>query len=160
MRLGARYGAAFGLAVAAFLSATPTEKSFDKTLSKEQKTLHALNRLTFGPNPEDVKIIGAMGLDKWIDTQLHPERITENPLLGGYLGTLTTLNLSPREAVENFAPGAGKQMGPQAPARELNEAKIYRAIYSERQLEEQLVDFWFNHFNVNIAKGADRLLTP
>src|SRR6202008_4009853 len=31
---------------------------------------------------------------------------------------------------------------------DLIEAKLYRAIYSNRQLEEQMVDFWFNHFNV------------
>jgi uncharacterized protein (DUF1800 family) len=44
-------------------------------------------------------------------------------------------------------------------ARELTEAKLLRSIYSERQLNELLADFWFNHFNVNIAKGADRMLT-
>jgi len=44
-------------------------------------------------------------------------------------------------------------------AYDLNEAKLYRAIYSNRQLEEQMVDFWFNHFNVYMDKGADRILT-
>jgi len=42
---------------------------------------------------------------------------------------------------------------------DLNEAKLYRAIYSNRQLEEQMADFWFNHFNVYMDKGADRILT-
>ncbi len=42
---------------------------------------------------------------------------------------------------------------------DLNEAKLYRAIYSNRQLEEQMADFWFNHFNVYLDKGADRILT-
>jgi uncharacterized protein (DUF1800 family) len=42
---------------------------------------------------------------------------------------------------------------------DLNEAKLYRAIYSHRQLEEQMADFWFNHFNVYMDKGADRILT-
>jgi uncharacterized protein (DUF1800 family) len=40
----------------------------------------------------------------------------------------------------------------------LSLAKLTRAIYSERQLEEQLTDFWFNHFNVFAAKGEDRYL--
>ena len=40
---------------------------------------------------------------------------------------------------------------------ELNAQKILRAVYSERQLQEVLVDFWFNHFNVFVGKGADRL---
>ncbi len=38
------------------------------------------------------------------------------------------------------------------------EAKLLRAIYSNRQLEEVLTDFWYNHFNVFLDKGADRYL--
>ncbi len=41
---------------------------------------------------------------------------------------------------------------------ELQSAKILRAVYSDRQLEEVLTDFWFNHFNIFIGKGADRYL--
>jgi uncharacterized protein (DUF1800 family) len=43
-------------------------------------------------------------------------------------------------------------------ADELIQAKMLRAIYSERQLEEVMTDFWFNHFNVFVGKGADRVL--
>jgi uncharacterized protein (DUF1800 family) len=41
---------------------------------------------------------------------------------------------------------------------DLNEGKFYRAIYSNRQLQEELVDFWYNHFNVFLDKGADRMM--
>src|SRR5947208_2011704 len=41
---------------------------------------------------------------------------------------------------------------------ELSEQKLLRAIYSERQLQEVLTDFWFNHFNVDARKGRDRFL--
>ena len=41
---------------------------------------------------------------------------------------------------------------------ELSEQKLLRAAYSERQLQEVLVDFWFNHFNVDARKGAARFL--
>jgi len=41
---------------------------------------------------------------------------------------------------------------------ELMQAKLLRAIYSERQLDEVMTDFWFNHFNVFINKGSDRFL--
>ena len=41
---------------------------------------------------------------------------------------------------------------------ELAQAKLLRAIYSERQLEEVMTDFWFNHFNVFVGKGPDRVL--
>lgn len=43
---------------------------------------------------------------------------------------------------------------------DLSEGKLLRAIYSTRQLQELLVDFWFNHFNVFQGKGADRYLIP
>ena len=42
--------------------------------------------------------------------------------------------------------------------QELQQAKILRAVYSERQLQEVMTDFWFNHFNVFANKGADRVL--
>jgi len=41
---------------------------------------------------------------------------------------------------------------------ELFQSKLLRATYSERQLQEVMTDFWFNHFNVYIGKGADRYL--
>ncbi len=41
---------------------------------------------------------------------------------------------------------------------EVQSAKLLRAVYSDRQLEEVLADFWFNHFNVFIGKGADHYL--
>ncbi len=41
---------------------------------------------------------------------------------------------------------------------ELVQSKLLRATYSERQLQEVMTDFWFNHFNVFIGKGADRYL--
>src|SRR3989449_10348818 len=47
---------------------------------------------------------------------------------------------------------------PQRIIAELAMAKLTRAIYSERQLNELMVDFWFNHFNVFAAKGADKWL--
>jgi uncharacterized protein (DUF1800 family) len=55
-----------------------------------------------------------------------------------------------------------KEMGykpPQMVAIELQQSKILRAVYSERQLQEVMSDFWFNHFNVFLNKGADRVLT-
>ena len=53
--------------------------------------------------------------------------------------------------------------GLQQPARiiaELQASRILRAVYSERQLQEVMVDFWPDHFNVFAGKGADRWLLP
>jgi uncharacterized protein (DUF1800 family) len=91
-------------------------------------------------------------------------------------------NMAPDELAEILLPGAknlGKQNGAASPAgnptgnalsnfeqlqtpqrviAELAMAKMDRAVYSEKQLYEQMVDFWFNHFNVFAGKGADRWL--
>jgi uncharacterized protein (DUF1800 family) len=172
---------AAAVALVGALAAATENKSFEKKLFGDEKIQHALSRLTFGARQSDLEAVKAMGLDSWIDAQLHPERLAENPALLDRLGRLTTLNVSARELAEKYQPPLaevlqavqgnqqakarakaqlkGKQNGPQVPIRELTEAKLYRAIYSEHQLEEQLVDFWFNHFNVSVTKGADRLLT-
>jgi uncharacterized protein (DUF1800 family) len=54
-----------------------------------------------------------------------------------------------------------EEHGLQLPARisaDLQASRILRAVYSERQLQEVMVDFWTNHFNVFAGKGADRWL--
>jgi uncharacterized protein (DUF1800 family) len=48
--------------------------------------------------------------------------------------------------------------GPQRIQAELDLATMDRAIYSNRQLYEVMSNFWANHFNVNVNKGADRWL--
>ena len=62
-----------------------------------------------------------------------------------------------RQAVADFYRENGLQM-PQRVTAELQASRILRAVYSERQLQESLVDFWTNHFNVYAPKGADRWL--
>ena len=49
-------------------------------MDEQKRALHALNRLTFGPRPGDVDRVTAMGVDKWIDQQLHPEKIDDRAL--------------------------------------------------------------------------------
>jgi uncharacterized protein (DUF1800 family) len=64
--------------------------------------------------------------------------------------------MSPRDRETFVAMGGDASQGP---VDELIEAKVLRAIYSERQLYEVMVDFWFNHFNVFVGKGADAFET-
>ena len=235
---------------------------FSVPLSNHQKIAHALNRLTFGPRPDDFAQVKKLGLKKWIDIQLHPDRIAENPILETKLAPLDTLRMTPLELPWRYPPpqlikamvdgkipypkdpetrmmidravqrlknkqgkdgderptleNAGltgdqqralrrgtpheklkvfddlldeqkdevleampqgsriglfsvappdlrrriqKAGGPQfVITQDLMEAKLLRAIYSNRQLEEVLTDFWYNHFNVFLDKGADRYL--
>jgi hypothetical protein len=59
----------------------PDYSAFRHKLSSDDQILHALDRLTFGPRKGDVEAVRKMGLKKWMELQLHPERIPENPEL-------------------------------------------------------------------------------
>jgi len=272
------------------------DKPAGTTLDAQKRAVHALNRLAFGPRPGDVERVTQMGVDKWIDLQLRPEKIDDSAL-ESRLAPFRTLRMGTKEIVENFPPqqlikqiadgkaelprdptkravyeaqlqryevkqerkdrdsekdeaaksGAGDNSGcrdgacpvsadaskladaeqtqrreerrrarieeqelldlppsermkeilnmspedrrilattkgpqtdtllegmtpqqketvmalnnpEQVVVNELTEAKLLRAIDSERQLDEVMTDFWFNHFNVFINKGADRYL--
>ena len=204
-------------------------------LTEDQAILQALNRLGFGPRPGDLERVKEMGLQKWIDRQLHPESIDDSALQAR-LDRFPTLKMTSAELLDQFPQpqvaarregvsadeyrkeqqarmrdakqavsdqedevsgqlrelaqtnpgsgnmdseanpgksiGAGKGQGgfgnpmfnfadihtPQRIVAELSMAKVTRAVYSERQLNEEMVDFWYNHFNVFAAKGADRWL--
>jgi uncharacterized protein (DUF1800 family) len=243
------------------------------SLTEEQRALHALNRLTFGPRPGDLQKVMDMDVNDWIEQQLHPEEISDS-VLDGKLGQFRTLRMSTRDLVQTFpnnnlikaaiegkiplpadpvkrsiyevqisilaerqkqdqlardgkAPDADtrarldkqnrddattkaddilalpkeKRMdailamppderrlfvtnirGPQRDRlladfppdqheyflamngpvgvviNELQQAKLLRALYSERQLQEVMTDFWFNHFNIYLNKDADQYL--
>jgi uncharacterized protein (DUF1800 family) len=245
-------------------------------MTPDQKELHALNRLTFGARSGDIEQIKQAGLDHWIDAQLHPETIAENPVLEAKLAPLDSLRMSTAEMLQTYpsqqmvkamidgrmplpadpTARAGvkiamaryeqKKAGdapqsldmapkPQEPAefrnalaamplteeqkttlakggpedrvavlqtlppdrllailealpngmrarlalaappdlrrkiqvlttpmqtvnRDLTEGKLLRDVYSNRQLEQVLTDFWYNHFNVYLDKGSDRSL--
>ena len=143
-------------------------------LSEEQKILHVLNRLGYGPRPGDVERVGAMGLAAYLQQQLYPEAIPDREV-AQKLKSLATLSMTPAELMKEFPQPDPKlrqkiangelsraemmEMFPpeKRPIRiigELQSAKLIRAIESERQLEEVMVDFWFNHFNVFAGKGA------
>ncbi len=71
------------------------------TLTQQQRVLQALNRLTFGPRPGDVAAVESMGLNKWIDEQLHPETIDDSAL-EARLAAYPAMQLSLRDLVEYF----------------------------------------------------------
>src|ERR1035438_2333010 len=86
-------------------------RQFQKQLARDQKILQALNRLTYGPRPGDVREVQSMGLKKWIERQLHPDDIAENPVLIEKLKTLDTLEMSGSELVRNYpTPAMVRQM--------------------------------------------------
>jgi uncharacterized protein (DUF1800 family) len=139
-------------------------------LAPEQQAVHVLNRLAYGPRPGDVERVTQMGVQNWIDQQLHPESIPLPPELAERLRTLDTANRSAGDSVAEFVQlrrqvreeddGARQQrrLAQARVAREAAEARLLRAVDSPRQLEEVMVDFWYNHFNVFSGKGVDRAL--
>ena len=72
-------------------------------MDEQKQVVHALNRLTFGPRPGDVERVMAIGVDKWIDQQLHPDKIDDSAL-DARLSQFRTLRMDTREIVENFPP--------------------------------------------------------
>jgi len=138
--------------------------------------LHVLQRLTYGPRPGDVARVKTIGLAAWLERQLDPGRL-DDAAVEGALSALPTLTMSiadlqreyPRPDAETQRKLASGDMSPRQmreqypperrPARivaELQAARMLRAVASERQLQEVMVDFWFNHFNVFAAKGEVR----
>lgn len=149
---------------------------------------HVLNRLGFGPAPGDFERVRTIGLDAYIDRQLHPERLQDSGM-AARLARLRTVTKSTRELADSYflpaqmarrlrqqrragdpamtPPDARSPAAPQPDQEairaerqvlvELSEQKILRAAYSERQLQEVMVDFWFNHFNVFAGKGQTRM---
>jgi uncharacterized protein (DUF1800 family) len=147
--------------------------------SDDAAIVHVLSRTGFGPRPGDIEKVRSTGIQRYLDQQLHPERIADLGMTARLAG-LTTLDLSSRQIAEQFEiPQLRARQQKKAAANnadaepkptpeemqrantvilELGEQKLLRAVYSERQLQEVLTDFWFNHFNVDSRKGADRFL--
>src|SRR3989454_2967382 len=226
------------------LGAEQKQKLQAARLTEEQRILHVLNRLGFGARPGDIERVKAMGIENYINQQLHPESIADTLAEAKIKDRdLSTLSMTTAELYEKFpqpgqllrklqqqgalpgdlaaardnrvkgganaAPNAGdtkkngeaitpeampgeaarnavgnnpappnaspldnekyreaireyyQKNGLQPPQRitaDLQASRILRAVYSERQLNEVMVDFWTNHFNVFMNKGADRWL--
>lgn len=213
------------------------QKARTNRLSDEQRILHVLNRLGFGARPGDLERVKTIGIERYIEQQLNPGKISD-ALAETKVRDLPTLSMSTAQLYEKYPqpgqlirqlqrrgelpdnlaaarqtkskapetqsmgqPVSGELITPDAmppkgnepndikdssgvasknndeyrrvirdyylqngllqPQRitaELQASRILRAVYSERQLQEVLVDFWTNHFNVFAGKGADRWL--
>src|SRR5665213_2793763 len=73
--------------------AAPRAAAAAPRMPPDRKVLHALNRLTFGARPGDVEEVNRTGLDQWIERQLHPRSIPEDPGLEARLAPLDTLRM-------------------------------------------------------------------
>ena len=153
----------FGMLSGAFPAAA-AERVSDK------QAIQILDRLGFGPTAADVAHVKAVGIDRYIAEQLDPASIAENPELTARLDAFGTLKLSPVQLfveygplrpVNGVKPSPDEQKARRQRARiilqQAQDARVLRALDSRRQLQEVMVDFWFNHFNVFAGKGLDHL---
>jgi uncharacterized protein (DUF1800 family) len=208
-------------AIAALLALAPSAMAQKAPAPDRNEIIHVLNRITFGPRPGDVEMVQKMGLNNYIQQQLHPETIDDSavdqalaqlPLMQMSAEQLAALYVDEKKmAKEKKAETGGKKakgepVAPMAttstdttamastapaatPAPELNangkikkhaaklanagpkadewrsdaaieqleQAKLIRAVDSNRQLQEVLADFWNNHFNVDVKKKECRI---
>jgi uncharacterized protein (DUF1800 family) len=147
------------------------------------EALHVLDRFAFGPAPGDLERVTRMGAGAWVAEQLQPGRLALPTWLSDQLATLRTPGRTQRELVQGYRdaqrearlvkktetaapdgtqppdPAAGERRRQAAAiAYEAGAERLLQALASPRQLQEVLVDFWFNHFNVFQGKGLDRVL--
>ncbi len=102
-----------------------------------------LNRAAFGPVPGQVAEVEASGLSTFLDAQLKPGG-DENPALMIALQGIMPLRMDATEL---------RDEPEHEVLRGLQQAAILRAVYGRWQLQERLVDFWSNHFNIYGRKG-------
>src|SRR5439155_447929 len=150
-------------------------------LTPRDSAFHALNRLAYGARPGEADSVAKVGVMRWIEQQLDADHIPDSrlaarerefkildydraDLAGRYRDAVQERQRLQREAA---ATGDSSRMRGARPMQEfrelggeLQQLAIVRAAISERQLHEVMVDFWTNHFNVFVGKGADRFLLP
>ena len=140
----------------------------------QSESRHILERLSFGITPEQIKQVETNGIEAYIQSQLNPQSIQESPILKAYLAEFNSTYREPVKLRQKLAANNhelrnalsrltkkqrqkihqdNRELKAEAQNRVVY-ARLARAVYSSRQLQEVMVDFWFNHFNVFADKGA------
>ena len=116
----------------------------------------ALNRLTYGPRPEELARATAIGLGAWIEEQLAPDSIDDSHLQL-QLTRLSLLSLD-ADALRDVSDRLFDDVDLDLVPGELRRATLLRQVYSRRQLYERVVEFWSDHFNISVEKGDCHIL--
>jgi uncharacterized protein (DUF1800 family) len=102
-------------------------------MAEQERTAHALNRLTFGPRPGDLERVEAIGVKKWIEMQLNPEQIDDS-LLEARLQSFPAMRLSQQDLLRDF-PSAGVIRAAADGKVPLPSDRVERAIYQNQVAE-------------------------
>jgi len=124
---------------------------------------HVLNRLAFGPAPGQADAVAAEGWRAWAKRQLEPSSIDDGAVERAVAERWPALGMDTRTLMATYRPPYETDPPTMADAqrrnelrwqvqRELQSAVLHRAIHSERQFEQVIVEFWRNHFNVDRNK--------
>jgi len=148
--LGAGAGAAAGCSPLA--SYLPTQSAgFPDPLRTSSPDWRALNRLSFGPRPEERQRLMDIGLENYLEEQLSPENITDHKT-NLLLSRIEVLEMG-ADALRNRGDKIFDNYDPTLVLDDFRQATTLRQVYSKKQLEEVLVEFWTDHFNISVQKG-------
>src|SRR6202011_5540525 len=119
-------------------------------LQGDQRVLHALNRLTFGPRPGDIDAVRAIGVQKWFEGQLNPAAIDDSAL-EQRLDMFPAMKMRQAELMDRYpSPQLLRQMiQTNAP---LPKDPVKRAIYAD-----QIAFYKIAKAKQEAATGADTL---
>ncbi len=142
-------------------------------ITENAKLIHTIERLSFGIAPGDLEKVKTIGIENYLQSQLNPHAIAQSAPLQNYLARLDTVNKSSIELFKDFQQFnfnrqqrngiilttekkqkllKKRQQFRRKVDDQAQDAHLMRAIVSPNQLQEVMVDFWFNHFNVFAGK--------
>lgn len=147
----------------------PRETNQGAPLTDEEIARHVLNRMAFGPRPGQVEEVVRMGWKEWAKQQLKPRSIKDDEVESMARSRWPSLRMTMAEAFEKYRPPYSSE--PPTPEEldrnnrlnwqiryELRESVLLRAVHSERQFEQVIVEFWRNHFNIDQNKDDTTFL--
>lgn len=111
---------------------------------------HVLNRIGYGGDAWSRARIQQIGINNYIAEQLDPSQLDDTALEAeiASMYPVTTESFGTSRSTHHEYTG-NPQTGPYVPIRDGTRAKLIRSVKSKKQLEQVLVDFWYNHFNVD-----------
>ena len=107
--------------------------------------VHFLNRISYGPTPKAVSEVRKLGWNTVLENQLHPENIDTSVIDSVLYKEFPTLAMTGREVFDADAPELKAKLIP-----DLIISTVLRQVYSPAQLYERMVEFWSDHFNINL----------
>ncbi len=157
------------------LATTPAKPQALVSGATASTAIKVLNRVTWGMNFSTVQSVEALGLERYLDQQLHPVSDTLPAAVQAQIAAMTLSQKSmevlsheleqSRKDADAIANDDDKKAAQQAYQQELNRLareaasrSLLRDLYSPNQLQEQLTWFWMNHFNVHQGKSNARAM--